>query len=68
MKFKAVQPTAETPQRRSLFLKQKRPTRPEGNVYGPGIVVFTQDFKLALDRYRVSSFHVHLLEFDASSI
>ena len=65
MKFKAIRPPDETPRRRSPFLKQTRPTRPEGNAYAPGMIVFTQDFKFALDGYRVSSFMLFkLLEFD----
>ena len=62
-KFKAAQPQDGGPQRRSFFFKQKRPSRPEDNTYG--MRAFTQGFRTALDRYRVSSFPVHLSEFGA---
>jgi len=50
VKFKAGQLQDESPPPRSFFIKQKRPDRPEGNTHG--MVAFTQNFGLALDRYR----------------
>ena len=66
MKFKAVQAPNESPPHRSFFRKQKRPDRPETDAHSIGALV--QDFRLALDGYRVCLFRIHLLEFNTRCI